>query len=211
MKLLNLKSDKGTAIIDATFVFPVMFFILFFLIFMGNAFYQRAKIDSLVSEYAIIGSAYCSDPLIEGINGSKNVPTSNKDIQPYRYVLNGMGSVESKIENKLKNEISGDGFFAGMAPKLKKCNAKYNNSVIYSTFSVEVDYVIEFPIKFLGDNNIQLLKISARDESPVVDTSEFIRNTDMAIDYLQHSEFANSGIQKIKDAIAKVKAFVSFN
>ena len=46
--LNQMHSENGTVIIEATFVFPIMFIILFFLIYMGNAFYMKAQVESVV-------------------------------------------------------------------------------------------------------------------------------------------------------------------
>lgn len=61
----KLNSENGTVIIEATFVFPIMFIILFFLIYMGNAFYMKAQVESVVEQKAIQGAAYCADPILE--------------------------------------------------------------------------------------------------------------------------------------------------
>lgn len=34
---------------------------------MGNAFYLKAKVESLVKQEAIIGANYCADPMLETI------------------------------------------------------------------------------------------------------------------------------------------------
>lgn len=205
-----LKNDRGMVIVEATFVFPIMFFILFFLIYMGNGYYQKAKIDNYVTLYALQGAADCADPLLDDIRSAGSVPTNNSDIQPYRYFIGGMNSVENTIKTELKKKITGSGFFAGMDAKIKTCEVQYTNQILYSTFSVEVSYVVEFPIKFLGDDKIQLLKLNSRAEVPVTDVSDFIRNTDMAIDYLESSEVVQDGLTNIKNAISKVKEFLGF-
>lgn len=45
------KEEKGALILEATIVFPVMFFILLFLIYTGNMFYIRSQVDSIASLY----------------------------------------------------------------------------------------------------------------------------------------------------------------
>lgn len=204
-----LKNEKGVLIVEATFVFPVMFFVLFFLIFMGDAYYEKAKVDNYVTCMAIEGASKCADPLLEKIEANGKVPDSNNDIQPYRYVMGGMSSQITATKTELKQKINDSkSFFVGMEPKIKKCNVEYNNHILYSTFSVNVSYVVTFPIKFLGDDKTQLLKLNSRAEVPVTDVSEFIRNTDMAIDYLESSEVVQEGLSKIKEAMSKVKSFL---
>lgn len=56
-KMSILRDETGAvAIVEATFVFPIMFFVLFFIMMMGNIYYQQARIDDIVSRYAIIGA-----------------------------------------------------------------------------------------------------------------------------------------------------------
>lgn len=64
-----------------------------------------------------------------------------------------MNDVESKISNEVEEALTGktSTFFTNMYPKItttKSDIAKYNNYVVYSTFSVEVKYTIKFPISF---------------------------------------------------------------
>ena len=51
-KMSLLRDETGAvAIVEATFVFPIMFFVLFFIMMMGNIYYQQARIDDIVSRY----------------------------------------------------------------------------------------------------------------------------------------------------------------
>lgn len=198
------KKEKGAVlVVEAVFVFPIMFFILIFLLYLGNGYYQKAKVDSYTTQYALAMAAQCADPLVSKINGS--VPKTNNDIQPYRYVF----GANANLSSQLKKSLSGDGFFLGMRPSVKKCNMKFNNHVIYQTVTADVEYAITLPIRFFWSNNPEILKLTARAEVPVTDVGEFIRNTDMAIDYIERSETAQKGISMIKDAMSKVSSFVS--
>ncbi len=203
------KEDGAVQIIEATVVFPIMFIVLFFLIFMGNAFYEKAQVESLIQENAIIGAAYCADPFLETMQ-SGSVPTSIKnapETEPYRYIIGGMDSVEVKIRNRIKNEINkhANSFFRDMYPKLKGApKVQYRSHVIYPTFSVEAKYVIPFPIRFFGKATPPVLEFTVRAEAPVNETAEFIRNTDMAVDLFSQTKFAgkiDSYFQKAKNVL----------
>ncbi len=83
--------------------------------------------------------------------------------------------------------------------------AHFNNYFIYATFDVEIEYEMTFPIRFLGDKNKISLTFYSRAEMPVSYTTEFIRNTDMVIDYL-----TGSGVmKKVSEAFGKVKTILS--
>lgn len=207
----ELKGEKGAVqIVEATFVFPIMFIILFFLIYMGNAHYIKAQVEAIVEKYAIEGANYCADPMLETIKATDSIPSlSSLKTEPYRYIFGGMNEIEKKIDKQVENEISGkaSSFFNNMKPKLNTRSriSKFNNYVVYSTFSVEVEYTVEFPIKFLGSKSPSILTINARAEEPVNDVAEFIRNTDMVMDLFHGTKIG----QKISDVFGKVNDFIS--
>ena len=210
--LSKVKTEKGAVqIVEATFVFPIMFIVLFFLIYMGNAHYIKAQVESVVETYALEGAGYCADPILETIKKTGSVPSlSSLETEPYRYIFGGMSDIERNIGTAVENEIKGksSSFFNNMSPNLKTSSseiAKYNNYIVYSTFSVETEYVVEFPIRFLGADAPSLLTIKARAEVPVNDTAEFIRNTDMVIDLFHGTKVG----QSISDVFGKINDFIS--
>lgn len=203
--------DGAVVIVEAVFVFPIMFIVLFLLIFLGNAFYVKSQVEASVVSLAIKGSNYCADPLLETIIEKDSLPSlSELDIQPYRYIFGGMGDVEKMIEDEIAQEFEkkSQTLFKGMKPNLKSpLNgiAKYNNYVVYSTFSVQLKYDITFPIRFLGSSEPIILTINSRAEVPVNDSAEFIRNTDMVIDLLGSTKIGKG----ISDAFSKINSFIS--
>lgn len=203
------KEDGAVQIVEATFVFPIMFIILFFLIYMGNAYYVRAQVEAIVVDKAIAGANYCTDPILQTIKEDGVIPKlSELDLDPYRY-FSGMNGVEEKISREVEEAIEGSSvsLFRNMEPVVKTRRAdisKYNNYVLYSTFSVEVRCEVEFPIKFLGRSTPNLLVITSRSEIAVNDTAEFIRNTDMVIDYFEDSKLG----QSIKGVFDKINDFL---
>lgn len=206
----KLKSENGMVIVEATFVFPVMFIILFIIIYMGNAYYQKAVVENIVTEYAIKGASCCADPVL-AFYKEHGVMPGYKDLktQPYRYVFGGMSDVESEIGKEVKKAINeSPTFFAGMSPKVKTSEtqiASFNNAVLYATFSVDVNYVIEFPIRFLYADSPVVLSINSRAEVPVNDTAEFIRNTDMVMDLLEGTKAADY----ISNVFGKINDFIN--
>lgn len=210
-KLNFIKNEKGAVqIVEATFVFPIMFIILFFLIYMGNAYYVKAQIEAIVAENAIKGANYCVDPILQTIKEEGTIPKlSDLNLDPYRY-FSGMNGIEEKISREVEEEIEGTmvSLFRNMEPVVKTRRvdiAKYNNYLVYSTFSVGVKCEIEFPIKFLGRSTPNILVINSYSEIAVNDTAEFIRNTDMVIDYFEDSKLG----QSIKGVFDKINDFLN--
>ena len=121
-----------------------------------------------------------------------------------------MNSIDDKISTAVQNDIEGNStsFFKNMKPNLKtsKTNiAKFNNYVVYSTFSVEVKYELKFPIKFLGADTPTVMTLNSRAEVPVSDTAEFIRNTDMVVDLFYGTKIGKT----ISDVFGKINDFIS--
>ena len=204
------KSDNGAvSIVEATFVFPIMFIILFILIFMGNAFLIKSHVESVVNKYAVLGANYCADPMLESVQKNDAFPSlENVKTEPYRYIFGGMKDVESNISSKVTEEInSGFGsLFYTMKPEMKNGSvADYKSYVVYSTFAVQVDYEIRFPIRYLGEKTPPLVDIKSRAEVPVDDAPDFIRNTDMIIDYVEDTSFG----QKVTEIFGKINQFIS--
>lgn len=207
--LKKFNNEEGVVIVEATIIFPFIFFTLFFLIFFGSARYEKAKVDSYVMKAAILGAQCVKDPYQYDMYKTGTVPTTYTNCEPYRYFIGGMNDVENKISKEVVNYINDTSstFFIDMKPNLKTSQgsiAKFNNYLIYSTFSVEVTYEVKFPIKFLGENTPTILKWNSRAEVSVNDAPELIRNIDMVQDLFEGTEAGD----KIKNAFDKINSFI---
>lgn len=170
---------------------------------MGNMYYLKAKINSVVSQEAITYAARFADPNQEQFD--KTIPTSNQgDTQVtkelYRYLdvfnLSDYGTASDVQKNELVKEIEDTGFYAGMTPaNITVETHKVHNYVVYQTYEVTVNYQLKFPIRFIFSKDVVLLNMTAHEETPVIDTSEFIRNVDMAVElcraYGNRTEYFN--------------------
>lgn len=210
--IMNWKKEDGAAqIVEASIVFPVMLIILIFMIFMGNAFFVKAQVESVVAMKAIEGAGYCADPILQTMKEQGSLPTlRDLKVEPYRYIFGGMQGIEDKIGKEVRSAIEGGTItaFGGMSPKLISSEneiAAFHNMVIYSTFSVEVRYKIGFPIRLLGQNTPTVLTVTSRSEVAVNDVSEFIRNTDMVLDLFHGTKIG----QSISNLFGKINDFIS--
>lgn len=199
--------ESGVLIVEATFVFPIMLFVIFTLLYMGNAYYQQAKLNAVVDRAAIIGAAYAADPFLDDIENLGSVPLKNNDIQPYRYLF-GVTDAEKRVKAFIDEEFNtrNDGFFGGMSPVAVSCKTKFNNYIIMQSFTVEVTYSIKIPLSFMGTEAPPVLDLSAKATAPITDNAEFINNLNMAIDYSDASGLS----AKISEKIGKVKDMLSF-
>lgn len=180
---------------------------------MGNIYYQQARIDDIVSRYAIIGAEKVTNPLRDNLEEGKTMITDSEqvDAEPYRYLFGSMKTIEDEIQNEVYKEIISKGFtFMGNAPEVKRSQVKsdYKNHVLYGDFVVEASYQIKFPIKFIGSDNLMIFKASSCSQASVTDVPEFVRNVDFACDILDGTSFAakvKNIFQKVNDLINKFK------
>lgn len=218
---MKRKNERGALIVEATVVFPVMFLIVFFMIFTGNAYLQKCRVESIISRNAIAGAAYCADPHLTdaeklGSNKNEKLPSVDKwDVYPYRYFgSSNSGYAADKaagVESKIYKEVTelSTGLFSGMKPMMNKgdIHAVYESGIIYATFSVDAIYRIEMPIRMLGDSKNMRLEVSTRVEVPVSDSVEMIRNIDMIWDYMERfgvAEEVEKAKAKLEEALGKV-------
>lgn len=183
MKLLNnFKKEKGAVlVVEASFIFPIIFFVLIILLYMGNMLYQQTKMDSI----AIRGAEYLAAIYTNPILAEDAIPQKSTDVnvKPYRYLLG-----DSDAENKTRKfidgliEDTGTGFFKGMEIDATIKTCKIKNYVIYQTACVEIEYSINvIPIRFFDKSEV--MKTSTATIVTAVDSAEFIRNVDMILDY----------------------------
>ena len=213
----KIKDQNGLVIVEATIVFPIMFFVLFFIIFIGNLYFEQAKVDAVVESYAVKGAEYVADPNLYYVDRGAALPTEvrNMDIEPYRYIIGSISNgkikeIETSISNEVKNKIA-DGsmiFFSNQRVSVVGSDndkiAKFKNYVVYSTFVVQVNYEIKFPIRFLMESEPVIARLSSRSEVSVSDAPEFIRNVDMVVDLLDGTDTS----ENIKGIFDKINGFI---
>lgn len=220
MKTKSIKKEDGMLVVEATIIFPIMFLIIFLMIFLGNAYFHKSTIDSLVTQMANYGAAQCADPLLREISTAGKVPSlkdSSYSIEPYRYMLgevgkeSGMNKIESNVKKQINEKIKKlkTGMFNHMKPTSDKVVAEFNNAFIYSTFEVEVRYKVPLPIRMMGMKEYFSMHASSRCEVPVSDVPEFIRNVNMIIDWMENTKGGQAALDKVNDVMGKVGEFIN--
>lgn len=204
--------EEGVMIVEATFVFPIMFFVIFLMIYLGNVYLQRSKVETYAIESAVEGAAMCADPMLltaeeGGVNKDMLKFSMSNNIQPYRYIFGNMKEIEGNIEALLTKKLNGmeTGLFRHMelVPGSVKVSTDYNSVFIYSTFRVNVHYKIKMPIRFIGEREAYTFDMTSVYEMPVDDVDELIRNVNMVVDYLDATGVSG----KIQELTGKVKEF----
>lgn len=201
--------------VEASVVFPVMFLVILLMIYAGNSYFQKCRVEAVVNELAIDGAAYCADPMIENVEAGGVPGLEELEVYPYRFLdANGVGDTVGNIEDELDKRIEGldDGYFSGMKPKVKTATAEYNYGFLYSTFAVYVEYEIEFPIRMLGEDENVSITLHSHASMPVSDTTELIRNVNMVEDYLEQfgvMEAIDDFKAKITEVVSKAKDWMN--
>lgn len=220
MNIKGFKKEDGMLIVEATIVFPVMFLVIFLMIFMGNAYFQKSRIDSITAQMAYYGSAQCADPLLREIVENGGVPSlkdASYSIEPYRYLFGelgseaGMSTIETQVEKQIADKVKGikTGLFANMKPSASRMDAEFNNLFVYSSFEVNIDYKVPLPIRLMGAKEPFALYASSHCEVPVSDTPEFIRNVDMVADWVETTEAGQKASEKASDIMSKISDFIN--
>lgn len=203
------KTESGMVIVEASIVFPVMFLVIFLLLFLGNAYYQKSCIERLVTQTALEAAAEAGDPLLHLAKEGSLPGVDSVDVKPYRYVLSGAcKDAAASAENQLKSRLKtvGTGFFTGMTPKgLDKTSVEYDWGVFCSTMKVQVDCKIPLGIRLLGEKSMIEMPVSARATAPVSDAPEFVRIIDTVGDYLNKLGVSTA----IAEVTGKVKEWFS--
>lgn len=188
-KLFNtLKNDEGYVFIEASFVYPLMFFIIFFLIYTGNMFLLKAKIDSEVASEAIRYANYFANPYVKRIEKNNytidtKISGSHVTDNMYRYFYSFGEYADDNEKKAFKERIAQVGLFSHIKPsniEIKQHGLK--NRVLYQHYIVEVKYKLNYPIKLIFFDDDWSLDMNAREEVTITDQSEFIRNIDWGID-----------------------------
>ncbi|MDR2357706.1 MAG: pilus assembly protein [Oscillospiraceae bacterium] len=202
----RLGDERGVVIVEATIVFPVMFLVIFFMIFWGNAFYTKSKAESVARRVAVAGAAYCADLTLPAVVSGGAAKFSVRDVRPYRYVT-GIDLPGSVIGDALAKEVAaiGSGMFFGMAPRSPDYSVKFENMLICASVTVDLTYTVSLPIRLFGTEDFLAIRVSARAKAPVPDAPEMIRNINMAEDYIRQT----GTDAKLKAAVGKAKSLLS--
>lgn len=205
------KDDRGALVVEATIVFPVCLLIIMLLLYLGNVYYQKARIEAIVVEAALDGAAYSADPLLKAIESGqgKAIPAiGGTDYRPYRYIggmFGGMSDIEAAVRSLIISRIKAldSGLFADMKPTGyhtgNGLKVKYNSVFVASSLSVDLEYKIELPLRLLGERERFALKFRTHTEVPVSDSPEFIRNVNLVEDMLEVTGVKAKITEKVKE------------
>ena len=217
IKVDHEKECGVVTLVEATFVFPIMFFIVLFMLMVGSAYFQEARVEKIIIRTALETASRCENPMLDKVaeaGGSVPTSTGTDGILPYRYIFTGhTQKVCKEMEGKLKDEINSFGSlgFRGMqvqlegAPKIEAANYFIVNYVDCS-----VKYSVGFPIRMIFTGTEFRLRRNTTIRQPVSDPAEFIRNVSTIQDWLERSKYWEKFSKKMGEIQEKLKPFINF-
>lgn len=209
------RQERGAVtIIEATFVFPIVFFIVFFMIMAGEAYYQYAQVEYEITSSAIRGAAKCENPMLQEVISSGSVPTdpTATDVMPYRYIFTGeakriAGDIESDLENRIRSYKPL--LFRGMSPQNVDVTVEANMNILVSSLVVNCTFEIPFPIRMIFSGDSMKFNYSMQMAAPVGDPSEFVRNVAMVGDIIEQNKMASELAEKATECMKKIGVYIN--
>ena len=213
-KRKNKKECGAVLIIEAVFVFPIMFIIVFVMLLAGGAYYQHARVERLVVEAAIDGASRCENPMLDKVSKAGSVPTGTADakVMPYRYLFTGNAEeIGNETESELKKNIEGltSVGFKGLEPKEVHVKATPKMFILISSFQIEGEFDIELPIRMIFSNENFKFHYSVSMTEPIGDPAEFVRNVSTIQDILERNESAAEIAGKFQELNDKIARFLN--
>lgn len=211
-----MKDQRGAVVIvEAVFVFPIMFFVIFIMLMACEAYYQYARVERACLTAAVQGAARCENPMQEAVEKNGSVPTSTTavKVRPYRYIFPGEAkAIGSQVAGELTDRIEGMNnlAFRGMTPSDVSVRIKPKMSIFVSSFAVDCSFKVKLPIRMIFTNESLAFSYRVSVTEPIGDPAEFVRNVSTVEDYLERSQISDAiseYTKKIQEAFGKLGRF----
>ncbi|QIK82717.1 hypothetical protein [Sanguibacter sp. HDW7] len=215
------RDENGLVLVEASFIYPVVFAVLALLLYAGDMFYQRSWIEAAVLRYSIEGAAEVGNSAIENISVDNEAGTGVLNLgslenDPYRFIANGgtdsnAGAKASANEASLRGEVAGGrASFFGLAPDLRSVDVDYTSSIVYGEYTVTADYGFQLPVaSFLVPEGKMGVDFSAQSVSTVTSMGEFVRNVDFVDDIYAGAAEERAIIKDLAEAVTDFVTFVT--
>lgn len=232
----KIKSENGAVqVIEATFLYPIAFMCIFFLLYVGLYMLQSITINSYAQKVALLAAREVSYPgylqltkdtsvyktaAVEadyGGSGIKNdkgaivkctFKTDEVKTDAYRYWSSNPLSKDAK--DALEDILNGSG--SGLVQNYSilsagKADVKVSckNNIIAQTTYVDIEQEL-MGVGLLSYFGIDAPTVKAHAAATVSDSDEFIRNTDFVVDVSKSlAEKLGINFDKMKESITKAK------
>ena len=209
-----LGNSDGFAVVEATFVFPIMFMIFFALVMLAFYLPQRAMLQR-ATQYAATAVAtelgdtwiyYDGDSQAFGRYADHKALTVGKGgvyVTLFKSVfVNNNGGAETIVEDLDEKEnmpiiANGD--------LMVECDIV--NYVVYKEVVVTATRTITVPIDMSVIQFPQKVELVVTSKAVVQNSDEFIRNVDMAVNFVKRFEGVEKVFKKLGEARDKISNF----
>lgn len=212
------RGRDGLVVVEAAFVYPVVFMLLVVVMFLGDTFYQRARVEAAVLDAAVLGGAQIGSATLPHITvptegGQATLVPGSIENDPYRFLFNGPAgtgteAVTATVKENVDKLLSAqDASIFGLAPRLGEGGAQvdYSSRIIQGEFAVSLSYGLTVPVDtyLLPEGKIDLA-LEASSATTVTPMGEFVRTIDMMDDLHE----ANGGA-KLTDSVQTIVGAIS--
>lgn len=199
------KKDKGMFTVEATLIFPIIFFCTIILIFIGILLYQQVTLQSLASQAASRGAVMYATRTSDMENGTRKLEDF-ADSDPYRYIWDTqLAKAQKTINSYVSSRTNSNSVIDG--DDVSGTHAVIENYFI--TKKVRVTTSVDYNknpasgiFAMFGAKDLFSIKTGA--VATVSDPVEFIRNTDMCVDVLTSIEGVQKALTKLSEVNGKV-------
>ena len=207
-------------IVEAAFLYPVVFAVLALLLYVGDMFYQRSWIEAAVLRYSIEGAAEVANSSLANISVDEGSGTGALDVgaienEPYRFLFNGgadsdVSASAAANEAALQAEVAdGRASFFGLAPNLRTLDIDYRSSLVYGDYLVTADYGFQLPVaSFIVPSGRLGLDFTSESVSNVTSMGEFVRNVEILDDLRAEFDDEISAVTGLAGEIDRFRGYV---
>lgn len=207
-------------IVEAAFIYPVVFAVLALLLYVGDMFYQRSWVEAAVLRYSIEGAAEVANSSLKNISvdegsGAGSLAVGSIENNPYRFLFNGgadsdVAASAAANEASLRAEVAdGRASFFGLAPNLRALDIDYRSSLVYGDYLVTADYGFQLPVaSFIVPGGRIGLDFRSESVSNVTSMGEFVRNVEMLDDLRAEFDDEVSAVTRLAEEIDRFRSFV---
>lgn len=196
--------EKGSMVVEASFIMPIVIVCVFILIYIGLLLYQKAYIQTIADKTAERGAAFWN-------NGAKNMEIGavTVDNLDKAGLYRNLGFLDTNKDIKLdsikKFALQRLGQF-NVLDKLdvngmNAVNVELNDYYLYKKLSVTIKEIYKIPVgkllKIFGGGDSYTIEGKA--EVIINEPVELIRNSDFIIDVERELENENPGLKNLGD------------
>ncbi len=198
---LFVSDTRGDAVVEATIIFPIMMFAFVGLVLVSIYLPTRASLQWSTQRAASILTTQQSDVWLKYEDGTYVARSESEIPNVYVAAFSSLFSGNEKsnaLELVEENESRGNTFDLG------ELEVKYDviNYVIYKEIIITATRHIVFPIDLSIVNIPKEFPITVTSVATVQNGDEFIRNIDIATDFVEYL-----GGDELADALGKVNSF----